>query len=129
MQIPTKLTSIFRNTPDLVRRFSFLSSRKDTAVLADNLRRELYGMNMREQAAVMQVMSQPGQAVTVREPTIAFGKKSTVFLLEKGSHLQISKHPLHLDEDGNVQVILLNQSNKHLFLRLSDYITAIHVNQ
>ena len=89
----------------------------------------MYGMNMREQVAVEQVISRAGQAVTVREPTIAFGKKNTTCLLEKGSHLKISKHPLQIDEDGNVQVILLNQSNKYLFLRLSDYITAIHVSQ
>ena len=83
MQIHTKLTSIFRNTPDLIRKFAYTSSRGNTAELADNLRRELYGMNMREQSAVEQVMSRAGQAVTVREPTIAFGKKNTPSSLKK----------------------------------------------
>ena len=129
MQIHTKLTNIFRNTPDLIRRFAYLPSRGDAAELAANLRRELYGMNMREQAAVEQVLSRAGQAVTVSESTIAFGKKNTSWLLEKGSHVKISKNPLQLDENGNVQVILLNQSNKFLFLRLADYIDAIHVSQ
>ena len=129
MQIHTKLTSILRNTPDLIRKFAYTSSRGNTAELADNLRRELYGMNMREQSAVEQVMSRAGQAVTVREPTIAFGKKNTSTFLEKGSQMKISKHPLRLDENGNVRVVLLNQSNKYIFLRLSDYIASIHVSQ
>ena len=129
MQIHTKLTSIFRDTPGLIRKFAYTSSRENTAELADNLRRELYGMTMREQSAVDQLILRAGQAVTVREPTIAFGKNSTSFLLEKGSHVKISRHPLQLDENGNVRVILINQSNKHLFLTLSDYIDAIHVSQ
>ena len=83
MQIHTKFTSILRNAPDLIRKFAYTSSRGNTAELADNLRRELYGMNMREQSAVKQVMSRAGQAVTVREPTIAFGKKNTLPSLKK----------------------------------------------
>jgi hypothetical protein len=83
MQIHTKLTSIFRNPPDLIRKFACTSSRGNAAVSADNLRRELYGMNMREQSAVEQVMSRAGQAVTVREPTIAFGKKTLPSSLKK----------------------------------------------
>ena len=129
MQIHTKLTSILRNTPGFIRKFADLSSRGNTAELADNLRRELYGMNMREQSAVEQVMSRAGQAVTVREPTIAFGKNNTSTFLEKGSQMKISKHPLRLDQNGNVRVVLLDQSNKYLCLRLSDYIAAIHVSQ
>ena len=89
----------------------------------------MYGMNMREQAVVKQVILRAGQAVTVREPTIAFGKKNTPSFLEKGSQVKISEHPLQLDENGNVQVILLDRSNKHMFLRLSDYISAFHVSQ
>jgi hypothetical protein len=129
MQIHTKLTNIFRNTPSLFRRFAYLSSRRDTAEFADNLRRELYGMDMREQSAVEQVISRAGQAATVREPTIAFGKKNTSSLLEKGSRVKISKQPLRLDKNGNVRVVILNQSNKYLFLRLSDYIAAIHASR
>lgn len=127
MQIHTKLTNIFRNTSGLIRRFAFLSTREDSAELVDNLRRELYGMNMREQTAVDQLILRAGQAVTVRESTIAFGKKNTSCLLEKGSHVKISKHPLRLDENGNLQVLLLNQSNKYVSLRLSDYIDAFHL--
>jgi hypothetical protein len=129
MQIHTKLTSILRYTPDLIRKFAYTSSRGNTAELADNLRRELYGMNMREQSAVEQVMSRAGQAATVHDPTIAFGKKNTTTFLEKGSRVKISKHPLRLDKNGNVWVVLLNQSNKYLLLRLPDYIAAIHVSQ
>ena len=136
MLLHTKLTNIIRNTPQFFRRFAHLSSREDSekyrenrAQLVDNLRRELYGMTMREQAAVDQLILRAGQAVTVREPTIAFGKNSTFFFLEKGSHVKISRHPLQLDENGNVRVIVINQSNKYLSLTLSDYIDAIHVSQ
>jgi hypothetical protein len=128
MQIHTKLTRIFRNTPHLIQRLANLSSRGNIAEFADNLRREMYGMNKRDQAAVTQVLSQAGQAVTVHEPTIAFGKNAFL-LLEKGSQVKISKHPLRLDDNGNVQVIVFDQSNKYLFLRLSDYIGAIHPGQ
>jgi hypothetical protein len=128
MQIHTKLTNIFRNTPRLVQRLTSLSSRGNTADLSDNLRRELYGMNQHDQATVTQVLSQAGQTVTVREPTIAFGKNA-FSRLGKGSQVKISKHPLRLDENGNVQVIVVDQSNKYLFLRLSDYISAIHPGQ
>jgi hypothetical protein len=128
MHIHTKLTNIFRNTPRLVQRLTSFSGRGNTAELSDNLRRELYGMNKRDQFAVMQVISQAGQAVTVREPTMAIGK-NTFSLLGKGSQVKLSKHPLRLDENGNVQVIVVDQSNKCLFLRLSDYISAIHPGQ
>jgi hypothetical protein len=129
MQIHTRLTSILRNTPDLIRKLAYTPSRGNAAESADNLKRELYGMNLREQSAVKQVMSRTGQAVTVREPTIAFDKKNTSTFLEKGSQMKISKHPLRLDENGNVRVVLLDQGNKYIFLRLSDYIASIHASQ
>jgi len=56
-------SQVFRNTPDLIRKFAYLSSRGNTTELADNLRRELYGMNMREQSVIEQVISRAGQAV------------------------------------------------------------------
>ena len=83
MQIHTRLTSILRNTPDLIRKLAYTPSRGNAAESADNLKRELYGMNLREQSAVEQVMSRAGQALTVREPTIAFGKKNTPSSLKK----------------------------------------------
>jgi hypothetical protein len=128
MQTLTKFTKILGNAPGIVRRLAQLSTRRTSAGLADDLRRELYGMSMREQAVVRQVISMAGQVVTVRLDTIAFGKKSRPCYLEKGSQVKISKNPLRLEPEGGVQVIVLDQSNKYLSITLSDYIRDIYIN-
>jgi hypothetical protein len=125
MRLETKFTSILQNTTDRIRRFTHSSSRERIPALTANIKRELYGMNMREQLAAKQVLSQAGQTVAVRQSTIAFGKDCVFRFLEKGSHVKLSKHPLQLDENGTVEVVLHEHSNKYMFLPLSDYLAAI----
>jgi hypothetical protein len=57
MQILTRLTKVFGNAPGIVRWLAHLSTRRTPAELDDDLRRKLYGMDMREQAVVRQVIS------------------------------------------------------------------------
>ena len=125
MKISPKFAIIFIRTPHFFRRFTSSSARAASAEQADKMRRELYGMNRREQSAANHALAKAGQTVTVRTPTLAFSRQGTSCLLAKGSQVTISKHPLALDGDRNVQVILLNQRNTHLLMGLSDYVTAI----
>ena len=127
MQFHKTLTTIFRNTAVLIRRFAYLLTRKTTAALGGDLGRELYGMDMREQVVVRQVIAMAGQSVTVRWNTVGINKQKKLCLLEKGNQLKISKNPFLIDLAGNVYVILLDQSYKYLAIKLSDYITDIYV--
>jgi hypothetical protein len=128
MQILTKLTKVFGNDHGIVLRLAHLSTRRTPAELADALRRELYGMGRREQVAARQVISRAGQVVTVRQDTVATGKKSRPCYLKKGSQMKISTtSPLRIDPAGDAQVNVLDQSNKYLTIKLSDYIRDIYV--
>ncbi len=127
MHLHTKLTNIFRNTPVLIRRIAYFFTRKTTAALADDLKREMYGMDMREQLVMNQVISMAGQVIAVRQNTVGINKKNKFFLLEEGSQVKISKNPFMIDQEGNVYVIVLDQSYKYLAIGLSDYITDVHV--
>jgi hypothetical protein len=127
MQLHKTLTTIFRNTAVLIRRLAYLLTRKTPAALGGDLGRELYGMDMREQVVVRQVISMAGQSVTVRWNTVGFNKQNKLCLLEKGNQLKISKNPFLIDQQGNVYVILLDQGYKYLAIKLSDYISDIYV--
>ena len=127
MQLHKTLTNIFRNTAVLIRRFAYLLTRKTTTALGGDLGRELYGMDMREQVVVRQVISMAGQFITVRWDTVGFNKQNKLCLLEKGNQLKISKNPFLIDQQGNVYIILLDQSYNYLAIKLSDYITDIYV--
>jgi hypothetical protein len=127
MQILTKLTKVFGNDPGIVRWLARLSTRRTPAELADDLRRELYCMGRREQVAARQVISRAGQVVTVRQDTVATGKKSIPCYLKKGRQVKISTNPLRIDPAGDVQVNVLDLSDKYLTIKLSDYIRDIYV--
>jgi hypothetical protein len=129
MQLDIIFSGILRNTADRIRRFTNSSSSERTAELASNIKRELYGLNMREQLAAKHLLSRAGQTVVLRESTIAFGKDGFFRFLGKGSQTKLSNSPLRLDETGNVQVVLHDHGNKHLFLNLSDYLTAIDASE
>lgn len=126
MQILTKFTKVFGNDPGIVRWLAHLSTRRTPAELDDELRRKLYGMNMREQAVVRQVISSAGQVVTVRRDTVATGKKSIPCYLKKGRQVKISTNPLRIDPAGDVQINVLDQRDKYLSIKLSDYIRDIY---
>jgi hypothetical protein len=128
MQILTKFTKVFGNDPGIVRWLARLSTRRTPAELADDLRRELYSMGRREQVAARQVISRAGQVVTVRRDTVATGKKSRPCYLKEGSQVKISTtSPLRIDPAGDVQVNVLDQSDKDLTIKLSDYIRDIYI--
>jgi hypothetical protein len=127
MQLHKTLTTIFRNTAVLIRRLAYLLTRKTPAASGGDLERVLYGMDICEQVVVRQVISMAGQSVTVRWNTVGFYKQNKLCLLEQGNQLKISKNPFLIDQQGNVYVILLDQSYKYLAIKLSDYISDIHV--
>lgn len=129
MRLDTKFTDIVKNTADRIRRLSYLSTRERTAELAENMKRELYGMNMREQLAAKRLLSQAGQTVAVCNSAIAFRKDGIVRFLEKGSQVKLSNRPLQLDESGNIQVVLHDYRNKSLVMNLSDYLAAIDTSE
>jgi hypothetical protein len=84
-------------------------------------------MDMREQVVISQVISMAGEGIAVRQNTVGINKKNKPCLLEKGNQVKISKNPFMIDQDGNVYIILLDQYYRYLAIRLSDYITDIHV--
>ena len=127
MQLLTKFTEIFRNTPGFVRSRSHLSCRRTFAELTNGLRRELYSLGKREQLVARQVISKAGQIVTVNRDTPVFGKKRIPRHLERGSLVKISENPLRFGPEGDVEVIVLGQSDKYLFIKIYDYIRGIHV--
>ena len=127
MQILAKLTKMFINEPGIMRRFTRASTRNTTAALVDDLRRELYGMDMHEQAVVMQLVARAGQDVTIRRDTVAFGKNGKPCYLGNGSKVNLSKNPLRIDPDAGVRVVMLDQGNNYISIKLSDYIKDIHV--
>ena len=118
---------IFGFTAVLVRRLAYLLSRRKTAALDDYLKRELYGMGLHEQAVVRQVISMAGQLIAVRRDTVGISKKLRICLLQEGDQLRISKNPLLFDQKRTVYIALLDQAYRHVAIRLSDYITDIHV--
>jgi hypothetical protein len=63
MHILTKFTNVFGNNPGIIRWLARVASRSTPAELANELRRELYGMGIREQAVARQVISRAGQVV------------------------------------------------------------------
>jgi len=127
MHLHTKTTRFLKNTPVLIRRIAYFLVRKNTATLSDELRREMYGMDMREQLVINQVISMAGQVIALRQNTVGITKKNKYFLLEEGSQVKISKNPFMVDQEGNVYVIVLDKSYKYLAIRLTDYITDVHV--
>jgi hypothetical protein len=127
MHLHTKITKFLKNTPVIIRRIAYFLARKNTATLSDELRREMYGMDMREQLVINQVISMAGQVIALRQNTVGITKKNKYFLLEEGSQVKISKNPFMVDQEGNVYVIVLDKSYKYLAIRLTDYITDVHV--
>ena len=127
MHLHTKTTRFLKNTPVLIRRIEYFLVRKNTATLSDELRREMYGMDKREQLVINQVISMAGQVIALRQNTVGITKKNKYFLLEEGSQVKISKNPFMVDQEGNVYVIVLDKSYKYLAIRLTDYITDVHV--
>ena len=121
------LENIYRKLPVLVRRLVYLLTRKNTAALNDYMKRELYGMEAREQAVVSQVISMAGQVIAVRRDTVAINKKLRLRLLQEGDQLRISKKPIRFDKKRNIYIALLDNSYNNLAIKLSDYITDIHV--
>jgi hypothetical protein len=121
------LEDIYRKPLVLMRRLVYLLTRKNTAALSDYMKRELYGMEVREQAVVSQVISMAGQVIAVRRDTVAINKKLRLRLLQEGDQLRISKNPIRFDQKRNIYVALLDSSYSNLAIKLSDYITDIHV--
>jgi hypothetical protein len=127
MQILAKLTNIFLVEAGIVRRFFRSSSRNALVELAGDLKREMYGMDTYEQAVVNEVMVKTGQAVTIRRNTIAFGKNDKPCHLEKGSQVRIPGIPFRIDADRGLQIVVLDQNNRHVSMRLSDYMRDVYV--
>ena len=126
MQILAKLTKFIGNDPGIVHRLAHWSTRRTGVDSADELKRELYGMNLREQAVVEQVLAKIGQPVTIRRDTVAFGKKGRPCYLEQGSRVKISANPLRVEPETGLQVVVVGPGGKKMSMRMSDYIRDIH---
>jgi hypothetical protein len=126
MQLLAKLTKALGHEPGIVHRLAHWSTRRNSAEPADALKRELYGMGVREQAVVKQVIAMTGQAVTIRKDTVAFGKKGRPCYLEQGSQVTISENPLRIDAETGVQVVVVDPGGKPLSIRMSDYIRDVY---
>ena len=90
------------------------------------MKREMYGMDIREQAAVKQVLSMAGRVITVRRDTVAINRKLKLCLLQEGDQIRISKNPILFDEERNIYVALLDSNYNDLALKLADYLTDIY---
>jgi hypothetical protein len=125
MQLLAKLTKFFQKEPGLVRRFARPAPRDPLDDLVNDLKRELYGMDMREENAVRQILTSTGQWVTICRDTIAFGRKGEPCALERGSQVKIPGIPLQLDADRGVQVVVMDRKNQSLSMRLPDFIRDV----
>ena len=94
MHILTRFTNVFGKNPSIVRWLTHEATQSTSVELANDIRRELYGMGMREQAVARQVISKAGQFVTVHRDTVATGKKSIPCYLKKGIQVKISTNPV-----------------------------------
>jgi len=101
-------------------------TRKNTSALRDYMKRELYGMGIREQDAVQEVLSMAGQVITVRRDTVAINKKLKPWLLQEGDRIRISKNPIIFDKQQNIYVALLDSDYNIFAIKLRDYLTDIH---
>lgn len=119
-------TRVFGSAATLVRRLSYLLTRKNTSALRDYMKRELYGMGIREQDAVQEVLSMAGQVITVRRDTVAINKKLKPWLLQEGDRIRISKNPIIFDKQQNIYVALLDSDYNIFAIKLRDYLTDIH---
>jgi len=129
LQLLETLTRYFRNAPGIGRRMSRPSPPDRLDELVNDLKRELYGMNVREEAAVRHILSNTGQRITICRDTIAFGRKGKPCVLEKGSHVTIPGVPLQIDADQGVQVVVIDRKNQYLAMRLPDYIRDVCTGQ
>ena len=118
--------SIFSKIGVLGRRLAYLLTRRDISSLGDYMKREMYGMDIREQAAVKQVLSMAGRVITVRRDTVAINRKLKLCLLQEGDQIRISKNPILFDEERNIYVALLDSNYNDLALKLADYLTDIY---
>ena len=129
MQILQRFSHVFRNKLDIGNRRALSATRMPPRELTGDLERQLYGMDMHEQSIVRQVLAMPGEVVLVRQDTFSTDKKNNPCYLEKGRQVRISENPLTLDRQGDVRINILDECDKSLSMRLSDYIEDICANR
>jgi hypothetical protein len=125
MQIMHGISHIFRN------KLSIGSRHTDSphGELSSDLDRRLYGMGMREQSIVKQIFAMAGDDVFIQQDTFAIDEKNHPCYLETGRKVRLSKSPLTFDREGDVRINILDESDKFLSMRLSDYIEDIYANR
>jgi hypothetical protein len=128
MQTLQWFSRAFRKKVDIGNRCALSVARMSPSELTGDLERQLYGMSRNEQSIVKQVLTMPGEAVLVRQDTFAIDKKNKLCPLEKGRQVRISENPLTLDRQGDARINILDESDKPLSMRLSDYIEDICAN-
>ena len=128
MQTLQWLSRTFRKKVDIGNRRALSVTRMSPSELTGGLERQLYGMSMHEQSIVKQVPAMSGETVIVRQNTFALDKKNNPCHLEEGRQVRISENPLTLDRQGDVRINILDESDKPLSMRLSDYIEDICAN-
>ena len=97
--------------------------------LMSELRRELYGMGLREQLAVKQLVLMAGEMVLVHHDTVAMTRRKTPVCLKKNQRVRISDDPLAFDPQGRIQVNLLGERGRKLSVSLSDFSRGICVTE
>jgi hypothetical protein len=129
MQLLQRFSHAFRDklsfSKDRARSPISMSARE----LMVDLNRQLYSMRPQEQSVVGQILTMAGEPVLIEQDTFAIDKKNNPRYLGKGQKVRISKCPLTFDLWGDARINILDESDKPLSMRLSDYIQDIHANR
>jgi hypothetical protein len=91
----------------------------------EGLERRLYNMGVQEQAIVKRILDMAGDMVRVQQDTFAIDNKNKPHYLDKEQQVRISKNPVTFDPAGNARIHIIDESNTHLCMRLSDYVQDI----
>ena len=129
MQILQRFSDVFRHKLSIGTGHAHLPFRTSPRELTSDLERQLYGMGMREQSIVKQILTMAGDAVLIQQHTFAIDKKNHPCYLEKGKKVRISENPLIFDRQGDAHINILDETDKSLSMRLSDYIEDIYANR
>lgn len=126
MQIFPRLSNLLRNKAGIGHVNPPSSARIMSGDASSRLERELYGMDAQEQAVVRRIISMAGQAVPVRQDTVAIDRKYKPRYLEQGRQVRIAENPFYMDSRGGARIIVSDENNQQLFIKLSDYLQDIH---
>ena len=126
MQILPRLSTFFKNQSRIGRVNVYPSTQTTSGDLRDEIERKLFGMDVQQQVVVKQIISMAGQAVPVKSDTIAIDRNHKPYYLGQGKQVKISENPLLFDTKGNAHIIVIDESDHDIFIKLSDYILDIY---